>query len=282
MSVVVAVVGAGVMGVDVASTLSHYGYKVILKDNNPRALEEAPSIIRRNIRYYRTINSNFSYWNTSEILNCISFTDEYDGFENVSWVIENTTENLEVKTSVLKELGNVCGEETMYGINTSCLSITKLASVLPKPDKVIGMHFMNPVPLKKIVETVRGFHTSDETIQASELLLKSLRKQSILVNDSPGFVSNRLSHLFMNEAAFLVQEGIAEPKQIDTLFKQGYSHKMGPLETADLIGLDTVKWSLQVLYESYQDPKFRCCPLLTQMVDAGMLGRKSGRGFYTY
>ena len=175
MSVVVAVVGAGVMGVDVASTLSHYGYKVILKDNNPRALEEAPSIIRRNIRYYRTINSNFSYWNTSEILNCISFTDEYDGFENVSWVIENTTENLEVKTSVLKELGNVCGEETMYGINTSCLSITKLASVLPKPDKVIGMHFMNPVPLKKIVETVRGFHTSDETIQASELLLKSLR-----------------------------------------------------------------------------------------------------------
>lgn len=270
------------MGVDVATTLAHYGYEVILKDIDKKALEDAPHLIKRNIRNYKFVSSEIREWDAASILERITMTDSYDGFEKAEWVIENTTENLTTKLQVLKELGEVCGPDTFYGINTSCLSITKLASVLPRPENVIGMHFMNPVPLKEAVETVQGYHTSDETIRASEVLLRSLDKMDILVKDSPGFVANRLSHLFMNEAAFLVMEGVAEPSKIDALFKKGYAHKMGPLETADLIGLDTVANSLQVLYDSYQDPKFRCCPLLMQMVDAGLLGRKSGRGFYKY
>ncbi|BFH68707.1 MAG: 3-hydroxyacyl-CoA dehydrogenase NAD-binding domain-containing protein [Paenibacillus dendritiformis] len=279
---VIAVVGAGVMGVDVASTLSSHGYKVIVKDIDPAALQQIPQKIERNIRNYRMISPALREWDAEDILSRITVTNTYDHFAHVSWVIENITEDWEAKSRLYRELGEVCSEDTFYGVNTSCISPTKLASLLDKPDKVIGMHFMNPVPLKEIVETVRGYHTSQETIAAAEALLKSIGKQPILVEDSPGFVSNRLSHLFMNEAAFLVQEGVAEPRQIDLMFKKGYAHKMGPLETADLIGLDTVVRSLDVLYKEYGDSKFRCCTLLRKMVDAGLLGRKSGRGFYHY
>ncbi|MEK3762593.1 MULTISPECIES: 3-hydroxyacyl-CoA dehydrogenase family protein [unclassified Paenibacillus] len=279
---VVAVVGAGVMGGDVAATAAFHGYKVIVKDVDPEALAKAPHIIRQNIRKYKMISQDLQNWNISDILSRITFSDSYEGFEQASWIIENTTEDVEVKSAVFRELCEVCSSNVRFAVNTSCITITQLAGLVPQPERVIGMHFMNPVPLKGIVETIRGFHTSDETIEASEAFLRSLGKTSVLVQDSPGFVSNRLSHLFMNEAAFLVQEQVAEPEQIDTLFKQGYGHKMGPLETADLIGLDTVVRSLDVLYQNYQDPKFRCCPLLKKMVDAGLKGRKSGRGFYTY
>ena len=157
-----------------------------------------------------------------------------------------------------------------------------IASLTKRPTKVIGTHYMNPVPMKTTVETIRGFHTSDATIETTKQLLATMGKECILVNDYPGFVSNRISHLFMNEAAFVVQDQVASAQEVDDIFKQCYGHKMGPLETADLIGLDTVVNSLEVLYESYQDPKFRCCPLLRKMVDAGLLGVKSGEGFYTY
>lgn len=278
----IAVIGAGLMGVDVAATAASYGYNVVLKDIDSQVLTKAPQIMRQNIRSYKMMSSTLQNWNTSNILSRITFTDNYNDFGQVSWVIENTTEDWNVKSALYKELSEVCSSDAMFAINTSCISITKLANLLPRPERVIGMHFMNPVPLKGAVETVRGFHTSDETVMASNKFLKSLDKTAILIRDFPGFVSNRLSHLFMNEAAFLVQDQVAEPKQIDDIFKLGYSHKMGPLETADLIGLDTVVRSLDVLYQSYQDSKFRCCPLLRKMVDAGLLGRKSGRGFYTY
>lgn len=279
---VIAVVGAGVMGVDVASTLSFHGYKVIVKDIDATSLQQIPRKIECNIRNYRMISPALREWDTEDILSRIAVTNTYEHFAEVSWVIENITEDWEAKSRLYRELGEVCSKDTLYGVNTSCISPTKLASLLDKPDKVIGMHFMNPVPLKEIVETVRGFHTSEETIAAADELIKSIGKQQILVEDSPGFVSNRLSHLFMNEAAFLVQEGVAKPRQIDLMFKKGYSHKMGPLETADLIGLDTVVRSLDVLYKEYGDSKFRCCSLLRKMVDAGLLGRKSGQGFYHY
>lgn len=279
---VVGIVGAGVMGIDIAATLAASGYRVILKDINSQVLKDAPREIKKNIRSYKMTSSIVREWDVENILNRITFTDSYDDFQHLPLVIESVTEQWEIKQQVYKELKEVCQQDTWYAVNTSCTSITRIASLLPKPDRVIGMHFMNPVPLKEVVETIRGYHTSEETIEKANDLLNDIGKKSILVNDTPGFVSNRLSHLFMNEAAFLVQENVAKPEQIDLLFKKGYTHMMGPLETADLIGLDTVVHSLNVLYEDYQDPKFRCCPLLIKMVDAGLLGRKSGEGFYKY
>ncbi len=170
----------------------------------------------------------------------------------------------------------------MFAANTSCISATKLASFIPKPENLVVMHFMNPVPLKKVVEVVKGIQSAAVTAERASSFIKSLDKTPIVVEDFPGFVANRLSHLFINEAAFLVMERIAPPETVDELFRLGYGHKMGPLETADLIGLDTVLDSLNVLYESFKDPKFRACPLLAKMVDAGNLGKKSGKGFYTY
>ncbi|SUA98778.1 3-hydroxyacyl-CoA dehydrogenase family protein [Paenibacillus thiaminolyticus] len=209
-----------------------------MKDIDATSLQQIPRKIERNIRNYRMISPALREWETDGILSRIAVTDTYEHFAEVSWVIENITEDWEAKSRLYRELGEVCSKDTFYGANTSCISPTKLASLLDK--------------------------------------------QQILVEDSPGFVSNRLSHLFMNEAAFLVQEGVAKPRQIDLMFKKGYSHKMGPLETADLIRLDTVVRSLDVLYKEYGDSKFRCCTLLRKMVDAGLLGRKSSQGFYHY
>ncbi|WP_242655185.1 3-hydroxyacyl-CoA dehydrogenase family protein [Clostridium cellulovorans] len=173
-------------------------------------------------------------------------------------------------------------ESCLFLVNTSCISITKIASLTKRPDKVIGTHFMNPVHIKTAVEAIKGFYTSEETIEKTKELLSKMGKEMIIVNDLPGFVSNRISHLFMNEAAFVVQDQVAAPAEVDAIFKKCYGHVMGPLETADLIGLDTVVDSLEVLYESYQDPKFKCCPLLKKMVDANLKGRKTGKGFYDY
>ncbi|MCU0290023.1 MAG: 3-hydroxyacyl-CoA dehydrogenase family protein, partial [Acidobacteria bacterium] len=217
-----------------------------------------------------------------DILAKITFTAGYEGFANVDLVIENIVEEWEAKKSLYSQLDNVCKADTVYAVNTSCISITKIGTLMAKPDKVIGAHFMNPVPLKKIVEVIRGFHTSEETVVTMKEFLKTLGKSGVVVNDFPGFVSNRVSHLYMNEAAYLVQDGVAGPKEVDMIFTHGFGHKMGPLATADLIGLDTVVKSLEVLYQSYQDPKFRCCPLLKKMVDAGLLGKKSGKGFFQY
>ncbi len=278
----VAVIGAGVMGSDIALDLACYGYDVLLKDLHEEILNQAREKILKDFKMIKMMKKEIQAQTSDDVLARIKFTRNYDNFTEVDFVIENIVEEWEEKKKLYDQLKDVCRDDIIYGVNTSCISITKVGSILPHPDKVIGMHFMNPVPLKKIVEVIRGHHTSDDTVEAVKGFLKSLGKTGIVVKDFPGFVTNRLSHLFMNEAAFLVQDGVANAKEIDMIFTQGFGHKMGPLATADLIGLDTVVKSLAVLYESYQDPKFRCCPLLKKMVDAGLLGQKSGKGFFEY
>lgn len=278
----VAVVGAGVMGVDVAITFAACGYDVVLMDNNSEVLSKVEKTIIQSIRRYKMISSDFNKWNSDEIVRRISIVNDYEQFGDAEWVVENIVENYEEKKKLYEKLNMICSKETKYAVNTSCISITKIAANMSFPQNVIGMHFMNPVPLKDCVEVIKGYHTSDDTIRLAKNLIKSINKKCIIVNDLPGFVANRLSHLFMNEAAYLVQDNVASPNEIDAIFKMGYGHKIGPLETADLIGLDTVVNSLEILYEEYQDSKFRCCPLLKKMVYAGLLGRKSGKGFYKY
>lgn len=278
----IAVVGAGIMGSDIALDLASYSYDVILKDLDNQTLDKAEARIKKDFKLVKMMKKEMKSVSIDDILSKITFTTSYDGFEQVELVIENIIEEWEAKKEVYQDLARVCKGKPLYAVNTSCISITKVASLMESPDKVIGAHFLNPVPLKKIVEVIRGFHTSDETVQTMMEFLKTLNKFGVVVKDFPGFVTNRVSHLFMNEAAFLVQDGVAGPKEVDTIFTQGFGHKMGPLATADLIGLDTVVKSLEVLYESYQDPKFRCCPLLRKMVDAGLLGKKSGKGFFEY
>lgn len=278
----IAVIGAGIMGTDIALDLASYGHTVILKDLEKEILEKAENKIKKDFKMVKMMKPDLKEVSIDDIISRITFTTTYDGFDNVSMVIENIVEEWEAKKSLYLELKEVCPADTLYAVNTSCISITKVAALMNDPAKITGAHFMNPVPLKKIVEVIRGYHTSDETVEDMKAFLKTVKKSAVVVNDFPGFVTNRVSHLFMNEAAFLVQDGVAGPKEVDMIFTQGFGHKMGPLATADLIGLDTVVKSLEVLYESYQDSKFRCCPLLRKMVDAGLLGKKSGKGFFNY
>lgn len=278
----IAVIGAGIMGSDIALDLSCCGYNVLLKDLDEKILEQARQRIQADFKMVKMMKKELKELTIEELLKRITFTTSYDHFETVDFVIENIIEDWDEKKKLYQEISKVCREDIVYGVNTSCISITKIGALMRRPDRVIGMHFMNPVPLKNIVETIRGYHTSDETVEIVKNFLATLGKKAVIVNDFPGFVTNRVSHLFMNEAAFLVQDQVADPRAIDTIFTQGFGHKMGPLATADLIGLDTVVQSLDVLYESYQDAKFRCCPLLRKMVDAGLLGRKTGKGFFNY
>ncbi|MGH2478967.1 MAG: 3-hydroxyacyl-CoA dehydrogenase family protein, partial [Ktedonobacteraceae bacterium] len=206
----------------------------------------------------------------------------YDLFTDVDFVIENATEKWEVKKPIYEQIDLICPREVIFAVNTSAISITRVGSVTKRPDQVIGTHFMNPVPMKNTVEVIRGYHTSTETIATTRDLLASMGKEGIVVNDMPGFVSNRVLMLTVNEAIYLVQDQVATAEDVDRVFKSCFGHPMGPLETADLIGLDTILYSVDVLYESYNDSKYRPCPLLKKMVDAGLYGRKSGQGFYTY
>lgn len=278
----IAVAGAGVMGCDVALHLSCYGYHVAVKDVDEEALKRARAKISAGLRGVRMINPELRGLTETAVLEKIEFTASFAPFAQADIVIENVPENWETKKRVYLELDALCRPDTLFFVNTSCISITKIAALIAHPERVVGVHFMNPVPQKGVVEMIRGYHTSEETIATAKQFLRSVKKAAVVVNDSPGFVVNRLSHLFMNEAAFLVSEHTAAPKDIDMLFKRGYGHSMGPLETADLIGIDTVVNSLEILYASHQDPKFRCCPLLQKMMAAGLLGRKSGEGFYKY
>lgn len=278
----IGVVGAGIMGADVAFDLAANGFFVILKDIDAQCLASARQKIQSDFRGYQMMKKELKGVSVEAILERIEFSLTFDGFNEVDLVIENISEDWDKKQNLYSELAEICKPTTYFAVNTSCISITKVGSLLKEPNNVIGVHFMNPVPLKKMVEVIRGEHTSEETVAFIGDFLKSLGKRMVVVNDFPGFAANRLSHLFMNEAAYLVQDQVANAKDIDRLFREGYGHQMGPLETADLIGLDTVVNSLNILYESYQDSKFRCCPLLRRMVDAGYLGKKSGKGFYEY
>ncbi len=280
---IIGVVGAGVMGTGVAQNLAQAGYQVILVDRTTEILEHSREDIYQNVRLQTLFRkSNEVVYDPDTIISQIYFTTDYQQLKEVGFLIENVTENWDIKVKVYREIDSICGSDCIFAVNTSCVPITRIAALTKRPSKVIGTHFMNPVPLKTTVETIRGYYTSEETIEATKELLASMGKECIVVNDYPGFVSNRISHLFMNEAAFVVQDQVATAQEVDDIFKKCYGHKMGPLETADLIGLDTVVNSLDVLYENYQDPKFRCCPLLRKMVDAGLFGKKSGQGFYTY
>lgn len=278
----IGVIGAGVMGTGVAQCFAQHDFNVVLVDISDEALEKAKADIYKNLRFHALFDKSNAAQDHESIIGRISFTKEYERLREVEFLIENVTEKIDIKKAVYKEIDKICREDCIFAVNTSCISITQIASFTGRPSRVIGTHFMNPVPMKRAIEIVKGYHTSDETIACTKQLLGAIGKECIVVNDYPGFVSNRLSHLLMNEAAFVVQDQVAAPEDVDYIFKKCYEHKMGPLETADLIGLDTVVNSLDILYESFQDPKFRCCPLLRRMVNAGLLGKKSGEGFYKY
>lgn len=279
---VVAVVGAGTMGTDIALDLSIHKYRVILKDLSDELLQRAEERIRKNYKLMRLMKNDIAETSVEEILSRIRLGTDYEGFDNADIVLENIPEVFELKKRLFLEMKNFCKKDVIYGTNTSCISITKIGALTPKPENVIGMHFLNPVPLKNLVEVIRGLHTSDETIDRTKNFLKSIGKNWIVVNDFPGFVTNRVLMLTINECVRIVQDKVANPNDVDKIFKFGFDHKMGPLATADLIGLDTILNSLEVLYKSYNDPKFSPCPLLRKMVDAGYHGRKTGKGFFEY
>jgi len=276
----IGVVGAGVIGNGVAHALAQTGHQVILLDVSEEVLERAKAKIVDNMRLYALLSDERS--RKTEILPRIVFSTEYERLTSVSFVIENTTEKWSVKEPVYRNLDAICPKDAVFAANTSAIPITRLAGLTKRPAQVIGMHFMNPVPLKSMVEIVRGIHTSEETISRTRDLLTQMGKNGIVVNDSPGFVTNRVMMLMINEAIFLLQEQVSSAAEIDLLFTQCFGHKMGPLETADLIGLDTVLLSLEVLYENFNDSKYRPCPLLRKMVDAGFHGGKSGKGFFAH
>lgn len=279
---VVGVVGAGVMGVGVAQNLAQTGHQVVLVDISEDILDKAKQEIRNNIRFQSFFKKSESTETPQDILNKIEFSTNFKFLENADFVVENVTEKWDIKKQVYPLLDSICPADSVFAANTSAIPITRIASVTKRPDKVIGMHFMNPVPMKPMVEVIRGYHTSDETIETGKKFLAQMGKECILVNDSPGFVSNRVLMLTINEAVFLLQDQVATVEDIDKIFKGCFGHKMGPLETADLIGLDTILFSIEVLYENFNDSKYRPCPLLKKMVDAGLHGKKSGKGFYVY
>jgi 3-hydroxybutyryl-CoA dehydrogenase len=276
----VGVVGAGVMGIGLAQSLAQSSLHVCLIDVSDAIIEKAKSAVKQNIRLQRLLNK--AAGKQDDLLQRVSFSTDYGLLSDVDFVIENVTEKWPIKQEVYKTIDSICLEHVVFAANTSAIPITLIASSTRRPHNVIGMHFMNPVPMKKTVEVIRGFHTSQQTVETAEALLSAMGKESIIVNDSPGFVSNRVLMLMVNEAIFLLHENVATAEDIDRIFKECFGHKMGPLETADLIGLDTILYSIEVLYESFNDDKYRPCPLLKQMVNARLHGRKSGKGFYDY
>lgn len=278
----VGVIGAGVMGRGLAQALAQTNHQVILVDVVESALVQATEEIQKNLRFSAFFQPAAAEIEPEELLARITPTTDYTALKDADFVIENATERWEVKQPIYHQIDTICRADCIFAVNTSAISITRLAAQTRRPAQVLGMHFMNPVPLKPMVEVIRAFHTSDETIATAKTLLTQMGKDGIVVNDAAGFVTNRVMMLTVNEAIFLLYEQVATAAEIDRLFKTCFGHTMGPLETADLIGLDTVLLSIEVLYESFADSKYRPCPLLKKMVDAGLYGRKSGRGFYTY
>ena len=279
----VAVIGAGVMGTGVAHNMAQYGISTNVVDISQSQLDKCRQMIEANLRLYNFHPQHKKKTHsTAEIMENIRFTTELDDIVECDLVIENITEDIEKKNALYTRMNTICGASTVFGVNTSAISITALSKLMRHPENVVGVHFMNPVPLMHTVELIRGVHTAERTLNIFHNLFAPLNKTGIVVNDSPGFVTNRAMMIFVNEAIFMVQEQIARAEDIDTLFKTCFGHKMGPLQTADLIGLDTILQSLQVLYESFNDDKYRPSFLLKKMVDAGYLGVKSGQGFYRY
>lgn len=278
----VGVIGAGTMGLGVAQNLADVGYQVVLIDVNDQVLAQAERKIKESLRFRKLFKSTSTTAPIGGTLDRILFTTNYNQLKSADFIIENVPEKWELKRRVFELLDSVCASRAVFAANTSAISITRIASATRRPARVLGTHFMNPVPLKRTVEVIRGYHTSDDTVAITKELLTQMGKDCVIVNDSPGFVSNRVLMLTINEAIFLIHDQVAPAEDIDRIFKECFGHKMGPLETADLIGLDTILFSIDVLHESFGDTKYRPCPLLKRMVDAGLLGRKSGQGFYNY
>jgi 3-hydroxybutyryl-CoA dehydrogenase len=277
----VMVIGAGQMGSGIAQVCAQAGYEVLLNDMNKKALDHGMKNIEK--RLNRNVEKErMTEPEKTDTLNRLTASGSLDDASSCDIVIEAIVENMDVKTKVFADLDKIAPVHAILASNTSSLSITEIAAATNRPEQVIGMHFMNPVPVMKLVEIIRGLQSSEETYQAIEDMAKSLNKTPVEVKDFPGFVSNRVLMPMINEAIYTVYEGVASPEDIDTVMKLGTNHPMGPLTLADFIGLDTCLYIMEVLHEGFGDSKYRPCPLLRQYVKAGWLGKKSGRGFYQY
>jgi 3-hydroxybutyryl-CoA dehydrogenase len=278
----IAVIGSGTMGNGIAHTFAQKGYAVSLIDISQPALDKALATISKNLDRIVAKGSITEADKEATLKNITTFTVMADGVKNADLVVEAATENVEIKLNIFRELDKICPANTILASNTSSISITKIGSVTKRADKVIGMHFMNPVPVMKLVEVIRGYSTTDEVTSLIMETSRNLGKIPVEVNDYPGFVANKILMPMINEAIITLHEGTAGVEEIDTVMKLGMAHPMGPLQLADFIGLDVCLSILKVLQDGYGNPKYAPCPLLVNMVTAGHLGVKSGKGFYQY
>lgn len=278
----VAVIGAGTMGNGIAHTFAQSGFKVQLIDVNKEALKKGIQTIATNLDRMVAKDKITEQQKIDTLKNIMPFTNIKEGVDNATLVVEAATENLNLKLKIFKALDEACSESAILATNTSSISITQIAAVTSRPERVIGMHFMNPVPIMKLVEIIRGYSTSNEVTSTIMELSKTLGKNPVEVNDYPGFVANRILMPMLNESIETLYNGVAGVNEIDTVMKLGMAHPMGPLQLADFIGLDVCLSILNVMYEGFKNPKYAPCPLLVNMVMAGKLGVKSGEGFYDY
>ena len=277
----VGVIGAGTMGNGIAHVFARSGYHVVLCEVEQRFLDRGLETLRKNLEREAT-KGKITVDDAQASLARVTGVLDRERLADCDFVIEAATEKFEIKKAIFTDLDRITRKDVILASNTSSISVTKLANVTSRPERVIGMHFFNPVPMMKLVEVIRGMATSQETYDQVRDLAVSLEKTPVEVNDAPGFVSNRVLMPLLNEAMYAVMEGVATPEAVDEVFKLGMAHPMGPLTLADFIGLDVCLDIMRVLQEGFGDPKYRPCPLLVRMVDAGWLGRKSGRGFYQY